>query len=188
VITEVMEPALVETVARFADILQIGSRNMQNYPLLQAAARNSRERPIMLKRGFAASIDEWLCAAEYILVAGNPNVILCERGVRGFDSRYTRNLLDLACVPLLHELTHLPILVDPSHGTGQRMLIPAMARAAVACGADGLMIEMHPCPDAALSDAAQSLDAETFATLCREVRSMRATFRNIQDDALCNGY
>src|SRR5947209_1620308 len=188
VITEVMEPALVETVARFADILQIGSRNMQNYPLLQAAARNSRERPIMLKRGLAATIDEWLCAAEYVLVAGNPNVILCERGVRSFDSRYTRNLLDLACVPLLHELTHLPLLVDPSHGTGQRMLIPAMARAAVACGADGLMIEMHPCPDAALSDAAQSIDVETFATLCREVRSMHATFQGIQNDALCNGY
>lgn len=188
VITEVMEPAQVENVAHFADILQIGSRNMHNYPLLQAAARNSYRRPILLKRGLAATIEEWLCAAEYILVAGNPNVILCERGVRGFDSRYTRNLLDLACVPLLHELTHLPIVVDPSHGTGRRMLVPAMARAAVACGADGLMIEMHPCPDAALSDAAQALDAQTFAALCREVRSIHATLQRVQDDTLCSGY
>jgi 3-deoxy-7-phosphoheptulonate synthase len=185
VITEVMEPGEVETVAHFADILQIGSRNMHNTPLLQAAARNSRQRPILLKRGFAATIDEWLCAAEYILVAGNPNVILCERGVRGFDARYTRNLLDLACVPLLHELTHLPIVVDPSHGTGQRLLILAMARAAVACGADGLMIEMHPRPDAALSDAAQTLDAQTFAALCREVRSLHTTLERLQEEAVC---
>jgi 3-deoxy-7-phosphoheptulonate synthase len=185
VITEVMEPGEVETVAHFADILQIGSRNMHNTPLLQAAARNSRQRPILLKRGFAATIDEWLCAAEYILVAGNPNVILCERGVRGFDARYTRNLLDLSCVPLLHELTHLPIMVDPSHGTGQRRLIPAMARAAIACGADGLMIETHPCPDAALSDAAQTLDAQTFAALCREVRSLHSTLQRLQEEVLC---
>jgi 3-deoxy-7-phosphoheptulonate synthase len=185
VITEVMEPGEVENVAYFADILQIGSRNMQNTPLLQAAARNSRRRPILLKRGFAATIDEWLCAAEYILVAGNPNVILCERGVRGFDARYTRNLLDLTCVPLLHELTHLPVVVDPSHGTGQRLLIPVMARAAVACGADGLMIEMHPCPDAALSDAAQALDAPTFAALCREVRSIHSTLQGLQEEVLC---
>jgi len=185
VITEVMEPGEVENVAYFADILQIGSRNMQNTPLLQAAARNSRQRPILLKRGFAATIDEWLCAAEYILVAGNPNVILCERGVRGFDARYTRNLLDLTCVPLLHELTHLPVVVDPSHGTGQRLLIPAMARAAVACGADGLMIEMHPRPEAALSDAAQALDAPTFAALCREVRSLHLTLERLQEEVLC---
>jgi 3-deoxy-7-phosphoheptulonate synthase len=185
VITEVMEPGEVEPVAHFADILQIGSRNMHNTPLLQAAARNSRERPILLKRGFAATIDEWLCAAEYILVAGNPNVILCERGVRGFDVRYTRNLLDLTCVPLLHELTHLPIVVDPSHGTGQRLLIPVMARAAVACGADGLMIEMHPCPEAALSDAAQALDAPTFAALCREVRSLHSVLERLQEEVLC---
>lgn len=185
VITEVMEPGEVENVAYFADILQIGSRNMQNTPLLQAAARNSRRRPILLKRGFAATIDEWLCAAEYILVAGNPNVILCERGVRGFDARYTRNLLDLTCVPLLHELTHLPVVVDPSHGTGQRLLIPVMARAAVACGADGLMIEMHPCPDAALSDAAQTVDAQTFAAVCHEVRSLHSTLERLQEEAVC---
>jgi 3-deoxy-7-phosphoheptulonate synthase len=188
VITEVMEPGEVETVTQFADILQIGSRNMHNTPLLQAAARNSRQRPILLKRGFAATIDEWLCAAEYILVAGNPNVILCERGVRGFDMRYTRNLLDLTCVPLLHELTHLPIVVDPSHGTGQRPLIRAMARAAVACGADGLMIEMHPCPDVALSDAAQAIDPQTFAALCREVRSLHSTLQELQEEVLCTSY
>ncbi len=134
IITEVMEPALVETVARFADVLQIGSRNMCNYPLLQAVARNSYARPIVLKRGMAATIDEWLCAAEYILLAGNPNVILCERGVRSFDSCYTRNLLDLTCIPLLRELTHLPVVVDPSHSTGRRSLVPAMARAAIAVG------------------------------------------------------
>jgi 3-deoxy-7-phosphoheptulonate synthase len=185
VITEVMEPGEVETVAHFADILQIGSRNMHNTPLVQAAARNRRERPILLKGGFAATIDEWLCAAEYILVAGNPNVILCERGVRGFDARCTRNLLDLTCVPLLQDLTHLPIVVDPSHGTGQRLLIPAMARAAVACGADGLMIEMHPRPDAALSDAAQSIDAQTFAALCREVRSLHSTLEGLEEEVLC---
>ena len=184
VITEVMEPALVETVARFADILQIGSRNMCNYPLLQAAARNSRARPIVLKRGMAATIDEWLCAAEYILLAGNPNVILCERGIRSFDSCYTRNLLDLTCIPLLRELTHLPVLVDPSHGTGRRTLVPAMARAAIACGADGLMVEVHPCPDDARSDAAQTIDTETFAALCREVRSLHTALRGIQDSVL----
>ena len=186
IITEVMEPALVETVARFADILQIGSRNMYNYPLLQAAARNSYARPIVLKRGMAATIDEWLCAAEYILLEGNPNVILCERGVRSFDSCYTRNLLDLTCIPLLRELTHLPVLVDPSHGTGRRSLVPAMARAAIACGADGLMVEVHPSPDDARSDAAQTIDTETFAALCREIRAVHAALQRGQEGVLCS--
>jgi 3-deoxy-7-phosphoheptulonate synthase len=186
VITEVMEPALVETVARFADILQIGSRNMCNYPLLQAAARNRYGRPILLKRGMAATIDEWLCAAEYILLAGNPNVILCERGVRSFDVCDTRNLLDLTCIPLLRELTHLPVLVDPSHGTGRRSLVTAMARAAIACGADGLMVEVHPSPDDALSDAAQTIDTETFAALCREVRIVHAALQEVKERALCS--
>lgn len=166
VITEVMEPGMVETVAQYADILQIGSRNMQNYPLLQAAGRNGQQRPVMLKRGFAATIDEWLLAAEYVVAAGNPNVILCERGIRSFDA-HTRNVLDLTCVPLLHELTHLPVIVDPSHATGRRELVPVMSRAAIAAGADGLILEAHPDPDNALSDGRQTI---TIGQLQRIVR------------------
>ena len=167
VITEVMEPDLVETVAQYADILQIGSRNMQNFPLLLAAGRNTPARPVMLKRGFAATIDEWLLAAEYIVAAGNPNVILCERGIRSFDL-HTRNVLDLACVPLLHELTHLPVIVDPSHATGRRELVPPMSRAAIAAGADGLILEVHPEPDRALCDGRQSITAEQLQSIVRE--------------------
>ncbi len=167
VITEVMEPGMVETVAQYADILQIGSRNMQNYPLLQAAGRNSRQRPVMLKRGFAATIDEWLLAAEYVVAAGNPDVILCERGIRSFDTQ-TRNVLDLTCVPLLHELTHLPIIVDPSHATGRRELVPVMARAAIAAGADGLILEAHPDPDSALSDGRQTISIEQLEGIVRQ--------------------
>ena len=167
VITEVMEPGLVETVAQYADILQIGSRNMQNFPLLLAAGRNTPGRPVMLKRGFAATIDEWLLAAEYIVAAGNPNVILCERGIRGFDLQ-TRNVLDLACVPLLHELTHLPVIVDPSHATGRRELVPPMSRAAIAAGADGLILEVHPEPASALCDGRQSITVEQLQSIVRE--------------------
>jgi len=167
VITEVMEPGMVEVVAQYADILQIGSRNMQNYPLLQAAGRNSRQRPVMLKRGFAATIDEWLLAAEYVVAAGNPDVILCERGIRSFDT-HTRNVLDLTCVPLLHELTHLPIIVDPSHATGRRELVPVMARAAIAAGADGLILEAHPDPDSALSDGRQTISIEQLEEIVRQ--------------------
>src|SRR5437764_2850915 len=167
VITEVMEPDLVETVAQYADILQIGSRNMQNFPLLLAAGRNTPARPVMLKRGFAATIDEWLLAAEYIVAAGNPNVILCERGIRGFDLQ-TRNVLDLACVPLLHELTHLPVIVDPSHATGRRELVPPMSRAAIAAGADGLILEVHPEPASALCDGRQSITVEQLQSIVRE--------------------
>jgi 3-deoxy-7-phosphoheptulonate synthase len=156
VITEVMEPDLVETVAQYADILQVGSRNMQNYPLLRAVGQNSHWRPVMLKRGLAATIEEWLLAAEYIIAAGNPHVILCERGIRSFDSQ-TRNLLDLSCVPLLHELTHLPIIVDPSHATGRRELVPTMSRASIAAGAEGLILEVHPDPNSALCDGRQSI-------------------------------
>lgn len=169
VITEVMEPDLVETVVSYADILQIGSRNMQNFPLLLAAGCNSKKRPVMLKRGFAATIDEWLLAAEYIMAAGNPNVILCERGIRSFDT-HTRNVLDLACVPLLHELTHLPVIVDPSHGTGRRELVPTMSRAAIAAGADGLILEVHPDPNSALCDGRQSITAEELSGIVREAR------------------
>ena len=169
VITEVMEPGLVETVAEYADILQIGSRNMQNFPLLLAAGRNSHRRPVMLKRGLSATIDEWLLAAEYIVSTGNPNVILCERGIRGFDPQ-TRNVLDLSCVPLLHELTHLPVIVDPSHATGRRELVPTMSRASIAAGADGLILEVHPNPDSALCDGRQSITDEQLRSIVRDAR------------------
>jgi 3-deoxy-7-phosphoheptulonate synthase len=162
VVTEVMEPGLVEPVAEVADVLQIGSRNMQNFPLLRAVGRSSR--PILLKRGFAATIEEWLLAAEYILAEGNPNVMLCERGVRSFDPS-TRNLLDLACVPLLSKLTHLPVLVDPSHGVGRSDLVEPMGVAAIAAGADGLIVEMHPRPNESLSDADQAIAPATLRSL-----------------------
>ncbi len=171
VITEVMEPDMVETVAQFADVLQIGSRNMQNFPLLLAAGRNRQGRPVMLKRGLSATIDEWLLAAEYIMAAGNPNVMLCERGVRSFDTR-TRNLLDLACVPLLRELTHLPVIVDPSHGTGRSELVPVMSRAGIAAGADGLILEVHPDPDSALCDGRQSITPEQLRRVVAEMSLM----------------
>ncbi|HJT59614.1 MAG TPA: 3-deoxy-7-phosphoheptulonate synthase [Ktedonobacteraceae bacterium] len=172
VITEVMEPEMVELVAEYADILQIGSRNMQNFPLLFAAGRDSRRRPVMLKRGFAATIDEWLLAAEYIVAAGNPNVILCERGIRSFDT-HTRNLLDLACIPLLRELTHLPVIVDPSHGTGRRELVPTMSRAGIAAGADGLILEVHSDPNSALCDGRQSITPEQLQSVVQETWIMK---------------
>lgn len=166
VITEVMEPDTVDTVAQHADILQIGSRNMQNYPLLHAAGRHPLKRPIMLKRGLSSTIDEWLLAAEYVMAAGNPNVMLCERGIRSYDPQ-TRNVLDLTCVPLLHELTHLPIIVDPSHATGRRELVPTMSRASIAAGAEGLIIETHLDPDKALCDGRQSITPEQLAVIVR---------------------
>jgi len=169
VITEVMEPDMVETVAQYADILQIGSRNMQNFPLLLAAGSNSLHKPIMLKRGLSATIDEWLLAAEYIVAAGNPNVILCERGIRSFDPQ-TRNLLDLTCVPLLHELTHLPIIIDPSHATGRRELVPTMSRAGIAAGAEGLILEVHPDPNSALCDGRQSITPEQLQSIVRDIQ------------------
>ncbi|GAC1399918.1 MAG: 3-deoxy-7-phosphoheptulonate synthase [Ktedonobacteraceae bacterium] len=169
IITEVMEPDLVDTVAQHADILQIGSRNMQNFPLLLAAGRHAEKRPVLLKRGLSATIDEWLLAAEYIVAAGNPNVILCERGIRSYDQQ-TRNVLDLSCVPLLHELTHLPIIVDPSHATGKRELVPTMSRASIAAGADGLIIEVHQDPNNALCDGRQSITPEQLQKIVRESR------------------
>ncbi|TAM57284.1 MAG: 3-deoxy-7-phosphoheptulonate synthase [Chloroflexota bacterium] len=162
VITEVMEPAQVEVVNRYADILQIGARNMQNYSLLNAVGRV--DTPVMLKRSFGATIEEWLMAAEYVVSAGNPNVILCERGIRTFET-YTRNTMDLSAVPLLHQLTHLPVIVDPSHATGKRWLVKPLAMAGAAIGADGVMVEVHPRPDEALSDGEQSLDFAGFADL-----------------------
>jgi 3-deoxy-7-phosphoheptulonate synthase len=169
VVTEALEPEMVDVVAEYADIIQIGARNMQNYPLLRRAGRTGK--PILLKRGLAATIKELLLSAEYILAEGNDQVILCERGVRGFDDQ-TRNLLDLTAVPVVHALSHLPIIADPSHGTGIRAKVTPMARAAVAAGADGLMIEVHPNPDQARSDGAQSLWPEQFVELVRQVEQI----------------
>ena len=169
VITEVMTDRDVDLVAEYADIMQVGARNMQNFALLKALGRC--QRPVMLKRGLAATIDEWLLAAEYIVAAGNPHVILCERGIRSFDPQ-TRNVLDLACVPLLHELTHLPVIVDPSHATGRRELVPTMSRAAIAAGAEGLILEVHPDPNSALCDGRQSITAEQLAKVVYDTRLM----------------
>jgi 3-deoxy-7-phosphoheptulonate synthase len=162
IITEVMEPGQVDRVAQSADILQIGARNMQNFPLLKEIGRTGK--PTMLKRGLSATIEEWLMAAEYIMHAGNPNVILCERGIRTFETT-TRNTLDLSAIPVIKRLSHLPIIADPSHGTGHRYLVQPMALAAAAAGADGLLIEVHPEPDTALSDGPQSLTLEQFEDL-----------------------
>jgi len=169
VVTEVMDTAHVELVAQYADMLQIGARNMQNFALLKEVGRAGK--PVLLKRGLAATIEEWLLAAEYIINAGNPNVVLCERGIRTFETA-TRNTLDLSAVPVVKELSHLPIIVDPSHGTGKRQYVTPMARAAVAAGADGLMIEVHPEPDRALSDGLQSLRPEQFRQLMQEVSAV----------------
>jgi len=169
VVTEVIAAEDVELVARYADVLQIGARNMQNYRLLEAVGAEGK--PVLLKRGASATLDELLLAAEYILNAGNPNVMLCERGIRTFEA-HTRFTLPLASVPWLHERTHLPVVVDPSHGTGHASLVAPMAAAAVAAGADGLIVEVHPEPESALSDGYQSLDFEQFEalmTLCRRV-------------------
>jgi 3-deoxy-7-phosphoheptulonate synthase len=180
VVTEVMEPTMAEVIAEHADMLQVGSRNMQNFPLLRAVGRTGR--PVMLKRGFASTLDEWLLAAEYILAEGNAHVVLCERGIRGFDT-HTRNVLDLACVPLLARLTHLPVIVDPSHATGQRDLVLPMGVAAIAAGADGLMVEMHPRPDEALSDAAQTIDAATLRALATQTHSVRTALLAAQSQS-----
>jgi 3-deoxy-7-phosphoheptulonate synthase len=165
-ITEVISPEDVGAVAEHADILQIGARNMQNYPLLIAAGKSGH--PTMLKRGPSASLDEFLLAAEYLLHHGTADVMLCERGVHPLDRTYTRNTLDLNAVPVLKHISHLPVIIDPSHGTGVARYVPAMARAALAAGADGLIIEVHPCPKEALSDGAQSLTPEQFQQLMHE--------------------
>ena len=167
IVTEAMDVEAFQAVTEVADIVQIGARNMQNSSLLKRAGRAGK--PILLKRGPAATVEEWLLAAEYVLSEGNPDVILCERGVRGFDGA-TRYLLDLGAIPLVHLLSHLPVIADPSHGTGRRDLVAAMSRAAVAAGADGLLIEVHPDPGHARSDGAQSIDPEQFRQLMREVR------------------
>jgi 3-deoxy-7-phosphoheptulonate synthase len=167
IVSEAMDEAGADLVAEYADCIQIGARNMQNYSLLKAVGRLGK--PVLLKRGLAATITEFLLSAEYVIAEGNPNVILCERGIRSFDT-LVRNTFDLSAIPVVHKLSHLPIIADPSHGTGVREHVPAMARASVACGADGLIIEVHPTPDRALSDGAQSLYVEQFAALIPGLR------------------
>lgn len=173
VVTEVVDVRDMEKVAYYSDIIQIGSRNMQNFTLLKEAGRI--QRPVLLKRGFAATIEEWLLACEYILDAGNQEVILCERGIRTFEGM-TRNTVDIAAVALVKELSHLPVIVDPSHATGRRSLVAPVARAAIAAGADGLMIEVHQNPEQALSDGAQSITPAAFASLSGDLRKQAAVF------------
>ncbi len=167
IVTEALDAETADYVAEYADILQVGARNMQNYPLLRKVGRIGK--PILLKRGFSATIEELLLSAEYVIAEGNPHVILCERGVRSFDTQ-TRNLLDLTAIPVVKSLSHLPIIADPSHGTGVRAKVTPMARAAVAAGADGLMVEVHQDPNRALSDGAQSLYPEQFQELLGQIR------------------
>ena len=167
VITEVMTDRDVDLVAEYADIMQVGARNMQNFALLKALGRC--QRPVMLKRGLSSTIKELLMSAEYIVAHGNSQVMLCERGIRTFETA-TRNTCDIAAVPVLNELTHLPVIIDPSHATGKRSLVPALARAAVAIGADGIIVEVHPCPEKAVSDGAQSLTIEGFEDMMSQLQ------------------
>ncbi|PMB49532.1 3-deoxy-7-phosphoheptulonate synthase [Fischerella thermalis CCMEE 5201] len=167
IITEVMDAADLDKIVEIADVVQVGARNMQNFSLLKKVG--AQPKPVLLKRGMSATIEEWLMAAEYILAAGNPNVILCERGIRTFDRQYTRNALDISAIPVLRNLTHLPIMIDPSHGTGWAAYVPSMAMASIAAGCDSLMIEVHPNPKKALSDGPQSLTPEAFDQLMQEL-------------------
>jgi 3-deoxy-7-phosphoheptulonate synthase len=172
VITEVMTPHDVELVSRYADILQVGTRNMQNFALLDEVGK--AQMPVMLKRGLSATIQEWLLSAEYILAQGNRQVMLCERGIRTFET-YTRNTMDISAIPIIKKLSHLPIIADPSHGTGKWHLVTPVSLAAVAAGADGLMIEVHPSPEHALKDGAQSLTFENFQQLMAQVVPVAAS-------------
>jgi 3-deoxy-7-phosphoheptulonate synthase len=169
IVSEAVSTRSLEAVARYADMIQIGARNMQNFSLLQEVGR--LKLPVLLKRGLSATIEEWLNAAEYIMNEGNYNIVLCERGIRSFET-YTRNTLDLSSVPAIKELSHLPIIVDPSHGTGRWRMVTPMSRAAIAAGADGIMVEVHPSPKEALSDGPQSLNFESFSGLMEEVRKI----------------
>ncbi|MFO7941932.1 MAG: 3-deoxy-7-phosphoheptulonate synthase [Bacillota bacterium] len=181
VVTEVLSPADVELVSSYADILQIGARNMQNYSLLHEVG--AVDKPVLLKRGMMSSVEEWLMAAEYVLSGGNHRVILCERGIRTFEG-YTRNTLDLSSVPLVKSLSHLPVVVDPSHGTGRADLVAAMSRAAIAAGADGLLVEVHPRPEEALSDGPQSLTLEDFSRMMESLEPVaKAVDRGIAVEA-----
>jgi len=174
IITEVMSDRDVPLVAEYADILQIGARNMQNFALLKELGKANR--PVMLKRGLSSTIKELLMSAEYIVAHGNPNVILCERGIRTFETA-TRNTCDITAVPVLNELSHLPVILDPSHATGKRSLVPALARAAVAIGADGMIVEVHPQPEKAISDGAQSLTLDQFAATMAELKPYIALWK-----------
>ena len=171
-ISEVLSGEMVPLAAEYVDILQIGARSMQNFPLLVEAGKSGK--PVFLKRGPSATVDELLLAAEYVLNQDNKNVILCERGVMPLDRSYTRNTLDLSVVPVLKDNTHLPVIVDPSHATGVARYVPAMAKAAIAAGADGVMIEMHPNPKEALSDGAQSLNLDQYASLMADLHKLAA--------------
>ena len=166
IVTEVLSSGDVDLVSEFSDILQVGARNMQNFSLLHAVGES--RKPVLLKRGMSATVEEWLMAAEYVLAGGNTQVILCERGIRTFET-YTRNTMDVSSIPLVKQLSHLPVIGDPSHGTGLRSLVPALARAAVAAGSDGLLVEVHPNPEKALSDGPQSLSLDEFSALMRDV-------------------
>lgn len=168
-VSEVTDPRNIEVVSRHVDMLQIGARNMQNFVLLKEVAKTNQ--PVLLKRGASATIEEWLMAAEYIMAGGNPNVVLCERGIRTFET-YTRNTLDLSAVPLVQHLSHLPVIVDPSHGTGSWRLVSPMARAAIGAGADGLIIEVHTCPEEAVSDGPQSLTPHNFSKLMKDIAAI----------------
>jgi 3-deoxy-7-phosphoheptulonate synthase len=170
IVTEAVDPCSPELVAKYSDIIQIGARNMQNFTLLRLAGQATK--PVLLKRGMSATLEEWLMAAEYILSEGNPQVILCERGIRAIGE-HARNLLDLATIPVVHKESHLPIIVDPSHAAGRRDLVPPLARAAVAAGCDGLLIEVHHEPEKAMSDGAQSLYPDQFQTLMAEINRLR---------------
>jgi len=167
IVTEVMSDSDVDLVAEYADVLQIGARNMQNFALLKALGRTSR--PILLKRGMSSTVKELLMSAEYVIAHGNPNVILCERGIRTFET-VTRNTCDIAAIAALNELTHLPVVLDPSHATGKRSLVPALSRAGIAIGADGLIVEVHPHPEKAVSDGAQSLDLAQFDRMMQQLK------------------
>ena len=184
IVTEVTVVEAVETVAQYADILQIGARNMQNFGLLKAVGR--ARRPVMLKRGLAATIDEWLNAAEYIMNEGNPNVILCERGIRTYET-YTRNTFDISAIAAIKHLSHLPIIADPSHGTGKWRMIKPMSLASIAAGADGLIIEVHPSPARALSDGPQSLTPENYRDLMESVHKLSRFMKEEQIEPMALG-
>lgn len=176
VISEVTDPRAVELMSRYVDMLQVGTRNMQNFVLLKEVAKSGR--PVLLKRGISATIEEWLMAAEYIMAGGNGQIVLCERGIRTFET-YTRNTLDLNAIPLVKHLSHLPVIVDPSHGTGNWRLVSPMSKAALGAGGDGLIIEVHPCPEEAVSDGKQSLTPNNFEQLMNELQLVAAAIGRV---------
>jgi len=178
IVTEIMSDRDVDLVAEYADCLQVGARNMQNFALLKTLGGCGR--PVLLKRGMSSTIKELLMSAEYIVAHGNPNVILCERGIRTFETA-TRNTCDIAAIPVLNELTHLPVILDPSHATGKRTLVPALARAGVAIGADGLIVEVHPCPEKAVSDGAQSLTLAGFRSMMQDLQPYIRLWNEVRD-------